>query len=129
MGGIRLHHPTLAGVMFVVELPKPYPDPYQCPTCGKLHERKSIHLRLDSGGNVIVSSTVFERLREVFLAGMEVAGEVANPPPLLVGAVDSPQTEIVEHLLNAQNEQRFNRPAVSKHDWRPEIKRFGKDQP
>lgn len=105
MGGVRLHHPTLrAGegttLTYVVELPQAYPVPYDCPGCGKTHDRKAIHLRLDANGDVIVSEEVYAKLQEVFLAGMEVANHVASPPPLVIGAVPKDRERIVEQPLS-----------------------------
>lgn len=121
MAGIRLHHPTFraaAGgtLTLVVELPQPYPRPYACPDCGKTHDRKAVHLRLDSNGDVIVAPAIFTRLQEVFLAGMEVVNEVSNQPPLRIGAVELPHREIVEVGLNDQASQRFHRPGRTKHE-------------
>ena len=62
-----------------------------CPTCHTVHERKTYHLNLDDTGAVIVSPVVFERLKEIGLAGLEIVNEVAKPPPLIVTA---PQIKI-----------------------------------
>jgi hypothetical protein len=115
VSGVRLHHPTLrAGegttLTYVVELPQPYsttPKPgarlrgeILCPTCGKTHANKAVHLRLDAHGDVIVSPAVFLALQSAFLGGLEVANKVEDPPPLFIGAVAKDKERIVEMPLN-----------------------------
>lgn len=102
MAGVKLHHPTLFSCMYVVELPQPFANgqPKACPTCSKPHAAKSLHLRLDSNGDVFVTPGVLETLRGVFLAGLEIANEVEKPPPFSLGAVDAPKLYIVEQRLN-----------------------------
>ncbi len=79
--GVRLFHESLRNCVYVVVHPtKGYKHPYLCPTCNKQHERKSIHLNLDSEGSVIVSSGVLEDLRQAGMPGLTIANEVTNPP-------------------------------------------------
>lgn len=118
MAGVRLHHPTLrAGegttLTYVVELPQPYsalPKPgarYRsdtpCPTCGKAHANKAIHLRLDANGDVIVAPDVYFALQTAFLGGLELMNQVADPPALFLGAVHKDKERIVEVPLNRDN--------------------------
>lgn len=114
MAGIRLHHPYFASCKFVVETTLDYPVPYDCPSCDKQHNRKAIHLNLDDSGNVIVAKPIYESLLQVGLAGMEVVNEVASPPPLLLGAVEQPKYETIEHNLNG-NGHNFYRPGTDKY--------------
>lgn len=85
-GGIRLRHPTLKSGLYLVKHYRRYKYPMACPTCHTIHERKTYHLNLDEAGSVIVSPVVFERLKEIGLAGLEIENEVLNPPPLVVSA-------------------------------------------
>ena len=71
--------------MLTVVHPKPYLVPLLCGVCGFPHTTKTYHLNLDSQGAVIVSETVYERLKEVQLAGLTLANSVLVPPPLTVG--------------------------------------------
>ncbi len=117
MSGVRLHHPMLASCTLVIETELEYPVAYDCPSCGKSHERKAIHLRLDSAGDVIVAPQILAELKKLpVMAGLEVANEVAKPPPLLIGAVERPQTEVIEQLLNADASQSFRRPGLTRHE-------------
>jgi len=102
MSGIRLHHPTLSNCTLVVELEQDFANsrPRFCPSCAKMHERKSIHLRLDGSGHVFVSPEVYASLLPVHLAGMEVGNMVSKPPVQILGAVEQPTTNIVEQRLN-----------------------------
>jgi len=102
LAGVRLHHPTLFDCMYVVELGTPFANGADkfCPTCLKAHARKSLHLKLDSNGDVFVTPGVLETLRTVFLAGLEVVNEVEKPPPLSIGAVDQDKIYVLDHPLN-----------------------------
>lgn len=82
MAGIRLHHPTLRGGVYIVKHLRRYPVPLICPTCKETHFQKTYHLNLDAEGFCIVSPVVLERLKEVGLAGLEVMNEVKRPPPI-----------------------------------------------
>lgn len=106
MAGIRLHHPTLVSATLVVELEKEYHarKPRFCPTCEKDHDRKAIHLRLDDNGDVIVSPEVYESLKTVYLAGMELVNEIEKPPTQLIGAVEQPKLYVVENRLSTSKE-------------------------
>ena len=122
MAGVRLHHPVFASCTYVVELAQLYPQPYRCPACGKAHDRKAIHLRLDADGDVIVSQQIYDQLRTVFLAGLEVANEVAAPPPLQIGAVDTPTHLIIEQPLNRdQRATDFYVPGQTKYQGRDKV--------
>lgn len=107
MPGIRLHHPQYRAaegttINYVVETPQEYPVPYNCPACGVQHDRKAIHLRLDSNGDVIVSQQVYEALLTVpTMAGLVLENEVSNPPDLFIGAVDRDKERIISAPLNA----------------------------
>jgi len=123
MAGIRLHHPFLTSCVYVVELPTPYPQPRKCPTCAKVHENKSIHLRLDSTGHVIVSREIHEKLRKVFLGGLEVANTVERPPPQVVGAVELPTQRIVDVRLNGHKDATpFYVPGRTKYEARDRLR-------
>ena len=92
MPGVRIQHPVQRNVRYtVVEGDRPYPAPYQCTPpaiggCGSVHLWKTHHLNLDEQGAVIVSETVFNRIRGRLLAdGFVVTNEVERPPALLLG--------------------------------------------
>ena len=92
MPGIRVQHPIHRNVRFtVVEKNNPYPVPYQCTPpefggCGGTHLFKTHHLNLDETGACIVSTGVYERIKEILaLDGYVVANEVAKPPTIGIG--------------------------------------------
>jgi len=124
MAGIRLHHPTLRAkvgktLTYVVELPQPYLRVYNCPTCGKQHANKAVHLNIDAHGDTIVAKPVYESLKKAFLGGMEVANDVAKPPPFAVGAVDMTKRMIVEAPLNTNHKaEDFYIPGRTKYESR-----------
>lgn len=81
MPGVRIHHPTLTNAVLIV----PHPGD---PATGR--RPKDYHVRLDSNGDAIVSETVWDRLQQARGSGLSdhafiVLGEVADPPPLIVG--------------------------------------------
>jgi hypothetical protein len=129
LAGIRLHHPTLFACTFVVELETDFASrrPRACPSCSqpnapKFHDRKSVHLRLDANGDVIVSADVYLSLVPVFLAGMEVVNEIEKPPTQMMGAVALPTQKIVEQKLNADtNAPDFYVPGKTKYESRDRL--------
>src|SRR3990172_7053657 len=118
MPGVRLHHPVLSSCTLVVETMTDFAnrEPRMCSECGKPHDRKAVHLRLDAQGDVIVSLSVLESLKKVHLAGMELGNEVAKPPTLHIGAVARPTIEVVDLNLNGEVARDGYRPAVSKQE-------------
>lgn len=140
--GIRLHHPVLRapanGVLtYVVELEKEWAArrPRLCLHCSERqqdgtvirrveHDRKAVHLKIDSNGDTVVSTDVLEKLRSVFMAGFEVANEIVNPPTQYIGAIDQPQLLVVENRLNAdQNPEPVYRPALTQYQSRDRLHR------
>jgi hypothetical protein len=89
MAGLRLHHPTERDCIWLVR-----------------HPRKDYYLRLDSEGYVIVSQTVFDRLKEVSLAGLVFMNEVADPPTLVIGGNGHLQERVVFNPVTGQIEER-----------------------
>lgn len=135
MPGIRLHHPTYKAAVgttltYVVELDLPWPTKpggrvraaEPCNDCGRTHLRKAIHLRLDHAGDVIVSKPTYESYKiRLLAAGMEVANEVAKPPPLYLGG-GWEKREIVEFPLNlAQIPNGKVEPGKTKYQARDSI--------
>ena len=104
MPGVRLHHPTLSGCLFIVPVAhRPYKVPYTCPTCRTIHQVKTYHLNLDAQGDTIVSVEIYDRLKEVDLAGMTFENEVANPPPITLNLGGGPLTfKIFEHKVKEE---------------------------
>ena len=97
--GIRLFHDNLRSCTIVVIHPtRRYKVPYQCPTCNKIHERKAIHLNLDTQGSVIVSAGVFKRLQESGMPSLTVANEVQNPPSQTLFIGHTPKVFEVEEM-------------------------------
>lgn len=106
MPGVRLAHPSLRGITYVVEDPfRPYTVPYLCQTCQTTHNMKSYHLELDGEGAVIVSTTVYERLQELGMAGLVLMNEVKEPPPITIGFAGMQVIpRIVEHKVQPAEE-------------------------
>lgn len=99
---VRLHHPAYANVNYVVELPQEMPlEARACNACSQpdrpvVHRFKSIHLRLDSNGDVFVAPGILELLRQVpGMAGLEVSNTLDNAPNQRVGAVEMPTQEVM----------------------------------
>lgn len=86
MPGVRLHHPTLRGAIWMMEIPeRPYPVPFLCTTCQRPHLNKAVHLRLDMAGDVCVAPETYEIIREHLDPEFRVLGEVSKPPPMFTG--------------------------------------------
>jgi hypothetical protein len=92
MAGIRVQHPTQKNVRYTVVEPNvPYPEPYTCTPpefggCGSVHLFKTHHLNLDDTGAVIVSTGVYDRIKDrLALDGFTTANEVKKPPALGIG--------------------------------------------
>ena len=92
MPGIRVQHPTQANVRYTVVEPNiPYQEPYQCTPpefggCGSVHLFKTHHLNLDDAGAVIVSTGVYDRIKDrLALDGFVTTNEVQKPPKLGIG--------------------------------------------
>lgn len=85
MSGVRLVHPTLRGCVLLVPDPsRPLAGRHTCPLCAVEHPCKTYHLRLDGEGAVIVSTTVWERLRHLE-TGLRAMNGVRRPPALIIG--------------------------------------------
>lgn len=100
-----------------------YPQAYDCNACKKTHQRKAIHLRLDGNGDVIVAPAIYEELKTVFMAGLEVVNEVASPPPLMIGAVDKDKERIVEQPLSGYMPAHKINPSETKYDGRARLEK------
>lgn len=92
MPGIRVQHPTQKNVRYTVVEPNiPYPVPYQCTPpefggCGSVHLFKTHHLNLDETGACIVSTGVYERIKDrLALDGYTTTNEVQKPPKIGIG--------------------------------------------
>lgn len=135
MSGIRLHHPLYKAAVgstltYVIELELAWPSKpggrvrsaEPCNDCGKLHLRKALHLRLDHHGDVIIAKPAWESNRvRLLAAGMEVANEVAKPPPLYLGN-GWEKREIVEFALNTdQTPNGKVEPGKTKYEARDAI--------
>lgn len=85
MPGIRLHHAELRNCTVAVECVRGYAQPYSCPLCNVTHRYKTVHLNLDNEGDVIVSTGVWEDLRDVPGLPFTYDADVASPPALIIG--------------------------------------------
>lgn len=92
MPGIRVQHPTQRNVRYtVVESDKPYPEPYTCTPpefggCGSVHLFKAHHLNLDDTGAVILSTGVYDRIKQrLAIDGFIETNTVAKPPAIGIG--------------------------------------------
>jgi hypothetical protein len=92
MPGIRIQHPTQRDVRYTVVEPNiPYQLPYQCTPpefggCGSVHLFKTHHLNLDATGACIVSTGVYERIKDrLALDGFATVNEVKKPPKMGIG--------------------------------------------
>jgi len=113
MPGIRIQHPTEKNVRYtVVESSTPYPEPYHCTPpefggCGSTHLFKTHHLNLDDTGACIVSTGVYERIKDRLpLDGFVVTNEVNKPPKLGIGMArgkgETPGIRIVQSRHNKE---------------------------
>lgn len=92
MPGIRVQHPTHKNVRYTVVEPNiPYPVPYQCTPpefggCGSVHLFKTHHLNLDDVGAVILSTGMYDRIKDRLTQdGFSLTNEVAKPPAMGIG--------------------------------------------
>lgn len=80
MPGIRIQHPSLRNCTYtLIHYGRPLKTIIHCRVCGLEHHHKTYHLALDSAGEVIVSETVYQRLKEAGLEELRAASEVARP--------------------------------------------------
>lgn len=102
MATVKVHHPFLKSCTYVVELDDVMAAPRPCPSCSRpgepyLHQKKSIHLRLDSNGDVLITPEVWQTLAKRQGAGLELDNPVGTkPPPTQIGFVDRPTAEIIK---------------------------------
>ena len=83
MSGVRLHHPELRNCTYtLIHFGRPLTQPMFCWLCQGVHDLKTYHLGLDQVGDVVVSETVYERLREAGLDGLQATKEIPKPEPL-----------------------------------------------
>lgn len=92
MAGVRIRHATEVSTMFtMIDGSRPYREPFFCPPpvdgdgrqtngCGRVHEFKAIHMRLDDTGATIVSQEIWARLQRIVGNPFTLVNEVANPP-------------------------------------------------
>lgn len=88
MSGIRLRctDPDMRGKLYLVEHPmRRYIVPKLCEQCKVVHVKKTYHLRLDGEGTIIVSDTIYDRLREAGMPALIEENEVIKPPHQRVG--------------------------------------------
>ena len=96
MSGIRLHHPSLRSCTYtLIHEGRPMHTPVSCGVCGMRHHHKTYHLGLDAIGDVVVSETVYERIKEAGLDELKVMTEVKKPDPMRVDMNGSTQRKLV----------------------------------
>lgn len=115
MPGIRVQHPTQRNVRYtVVESDKPYPSPYTCTPpefggCGSVHLFKTHHLNLDGTGSVILSTGVFDLIRNrLALDGFVVTNEVKKPPTIGIGMARKPGATPDIEIVRSPNHKEPN---------------------
>lgn len=82
MPGIRIQHPSLRNCTYtLIHYGRPLKAPIACRVCGLTHHHKTYHLALDALGEVVVSETVYARLKEAGLDELQAVSEVARPEP------------------------------------------------
>lgn len=100
MAGIRIAHETVRSkTLTLVDGTRPYPIPYECPMCHRVHQFKTYHLQLDGVGATIVSPEIVDRLKRLpGTGGFRIAEEIARPPAqrIVLGA-PLQHAEIVVH--------------------------------
>lgn len=102
MASVRLHHPTFASCNYAVELLfQPMPsDARACFACSQpdkplVHKYKTLHLRLDSNGDVFVAPGILKLLKKVpTMAGFQIV-DGRNAPPQKIGAIELPPTNTI----------------------------------
>lgn len=104
MPGIRIQHETERNcTLTLVDGKRLYPEPWQCPTCGRLHTHKTYHLILDETGAVLVSTEIVERLKALpLMGGFRIANVVESPPEqrvVVAARIDRPQRPIGPPVL------------------------------
>lgn len=89
MPGIRIGHrtarATIGPLVHTVPIPtKPMSGQSldTCPTCGVIHQFKTVHLWLDDAGTCIVSAGVLADLQAAGMPDLDILGEVLKPPDL-----------------------------------------------
>lgn len=96
MAGIRLHHPELRNCVYtLIHEGRPLKRVVPCGLCGFKHYHKTYHLTLDGMGDVVVSETVYERIKEAGLDELKVLSEVQNPDPQVVDTNSVPEKQII----------------------------------
>jgi len=82
---VRLHHPDLRNCTYTVQDQSSiYPEPFPCPMCGILHIFKTIHLQLNSSGDVAVTPELWEKFQKGGVTELQAAKEVTPRPTALV---------------------------------------------
>jgi hypothetical protein len=117
MPGIRIAHSDIRGRPYVVTHPtRRLRQPMFCGRCNTVHTMKTYHLDLDGEGSVVVSETVFQRLREAGMPGLEALNHVANPPTQHVSITDETPPAYVGGVTEGFTYQgKFKRLAVAKN--------------
>lgn len=95
--GVRVQHSVKRSGFFVLSDPtrpilgdvRTFP---KCPTCVQVHTHKTYHILLNGEGAAVVSPRVLDGLRRAGafdpLVGLAVAGEVLDPPTVVLGRRD-----------------------------------------
>ena len=111
---VRLRHTQFKDVNFVVvDVARPYTEPYDCPACRITHEFKAYHLRLDSHGEVTVSDDIYDRLAEIPGLPLAKVGRDRNPRPQVLLMPGGEAQEVPAHLEEAARWARHERTLPS----------------
>lgn len=99
---VRLRHAQFTDVNFVVvDVARPYFEPYDCPSCKMTHTHKAYHLRLDSHGEVTVSDEIYDRLAEIPGLPLTKVSKDRNPKPQALLMPGAENQEVPAHLEEA----------------------------
>lgn len=82
---VRLHHPHLQSCIYtVMDAGIRYPNGFDCPQCGFVHEFKTFHLNLNVNGDVVVSEPIYLMFKERGLMGELKAVKEVVPRPYAI---------------------------------------------
>jgi hypothetical protein len=94
MPGVRLHHPSLRNCTYtLIHEGRPLTAPHMCNLCKQTHFHKTYHLGLDQLGDVVVSETIYERIKEAGLDELQATKEILSPDPQRID-MSKPQEQL-----------------------------------
>ena len=87
MAGTVIRNRRYKDRTWLVPVPtQPFTTPRVCVACGIRHDMKTLHLRMDSAGETMVSDGVLALLEAGSVSSSyEIVARLDDPPPLTVG--------------------------------------------